>query len=499
MGCGSSKFYAPRTPKKEGTTLVEMQIGNIRDAHELVGCSPAGFTPLVLTPITSVHSCGLNGWVHIPSGFVAIMTSLGADVKGSGPGGSWDPGFHVVRRWFTVSKMISTQMTVFDSPVKDCKTKDNVTCNINVLILFSIIPEQAIDFVYNLGPEKLDDLLRAQQEESVRQMASETEVEGIYDLHGSNTTKTLQDMNEKLGKFGVRVHSFTITSVKIPDKIAMTMQEKTLYAAKAAEKKKEQDLEMLILANNQNQQKLRDELTNTKEQQTVKAETMKVEMTKQIGEVEAITQQQLHSIAAEERAQVAKIKAESELQVAQWEKQRASMLKEFSVSARADAQKIRNEASLYDRQVRSEAEVKVARMVSEGKDLVSAAQGTGKEGFHALRAHELELERLKVLENLLVRNEGLKVHSSAENVMGIVPDNTLLQQAIYQGLETFKLKCAEWACASTKSISASGTLESRKLLAGGGKARGSLPSQLAALGVVGDAKLQLERPTPGSK
>jgi len=62
--------------------------------------------------------------------------------------------------------------------VKDCKTKDNVTCNIDVLILFYIT--DGYTFVYKLSPEKLDELLRAQQEESIRQMASDTLVRSSF-------------------------------------------------------------------------------------------------------------------------------------------------------------------------------------------------------------------------------------------------------------------------------------------------------------------------------
>ncbi len=449
----STVWHQPRTPKKDGTTLVEMQITNISDAHQIVGCSPGGFTPLVIVPIKSVNKIG---WCYIPEGFVAMMQNLGADLPGTGPGNSWSPGFHQVRPWASISRLISTQQTVFDSPVKDCKTKDNVTCNINVLIVFSIIPERAIEFVYSLGPEKLDDLLRAQQEESVRQMASETDVESIYDLHGSNTDNTLLDMNEKLGKFGVKVHSFTITAVRIPEKIAQTMQEKTLYAARAAENQVEQDLEMMILNNNQNQQKLRDELTNERDREYVKAETLKGEMSKQIAEVKAVTEKKLADIAAEERAHIAKIRADADLQVAQWDKQKASLLKEFSLSAKAEAQKIRNEATIFDKTKRAEADLEVAKMVAEGKDLLASAQGKGKEGFSALRKHELGMERLNVLENLVTKNPGLQVHSSTENLMGLVPENNLLNQAVFQGLETFKLKCAEIASTSVRAVLGSG-------------------------------------------
>lgn len=439
---------------------------------------------MVLVPQVSVSRIG---WVYIPEGFVALITNLGADVHCTKTDSkSWPPGFHAVKPWYKVSRLISTQNVVFDSPVKDCKTKDNVTCNINVLIVFGIEEKKAVDFVYQLGPEKLDDLLRAQQEESVRQMCGETLVENIYDLHGSNTENTLKDMNERFAEYGVKVMSFTITNVRIPEKIASTMQEKTLYTALAQEKNKEQNLAMLVMSNNQNQQKNKDMLTNEKEQMTVEAMTMQAEMSKQIAEVLAITENQLRDIEATQRATVAKIEAEGDLKVAEWDKTRASMLKEFSMSAKAEAMKIRNEAKLYDQQVRAETQIEVSKLDAEGKRLIADAQGKGKEGFKALRDYELEIEKLKILQNLC-SNRKIKVHGSAEQIMGLVPENNLLNQAVYQGIETFKLKCAEMAANSAKTLLTATPNETIKQ-----SSFSSVPQTLAGLGGVGSQKLQVD-------
>ena len=70
----------------------------------------------------------------------------------------WPPGFYCFKPGQTVSHLVAKQMVVFDTPVKDCRTKDNITCNIDVVIVFSI--KRARPFVYDLGPEKFDGLLR---------------------------------------------------------------------------------------------------------------------------------------------------------------------------------------------------------------------------------------------------------------------------------------------------------------------------------------------------
>merc|ERR1719287_359151 len=119
---------------------------------------------------------------------------------------------------------------VFDTPIRGCKTKDAISVNIDVLILFEIT--KAKDFVYSIGPEKFDDLLRASQDEALRQMAWETSVENVHDLRGANTQHIIDEMNRKFERYGVKVHHFTVKNVTLPREMANDFEEKTLFESK---------------------------------------------------------------------------------------------------------------------------------------------------------------------------------------------------------------------------------------------------------------------------
>ncbi|CAK0835424.1 unnamed protein product [Prorocentrum cordatum] len=116
--------------------------------------------PLVLHPYLSHFSRFPPA--PAPFRFVVLFASqCRAQISGDAEDGSWEPGFHCVWPWHSVDRLVSKQLIVFDAPVKACKTKDDISINLDTLVVLEM--EQAFDFVYKLGPDKLDDLLRAMQ------------------------------------------------------------------------------------------------------------------------------------------------------------------------------------------------------------------------------------------------------------------------------------------------------------------------------------------------
>jgi len=90
------------------------------------------------------------------------------------------------------------------------------------------------------------------------------------------------------------------------------------------------------------------------------------------------------------------------------------------------------------------------RKETEGRKLVAEAQGLASTGFQAVREHELKLQQLNVYAGL-VQNKNVKIHTSTENTMGLVPENNMIHKMVVQGMESLKLKCAEWAVTAGKN------------------------------------------------
>eukprot|EP00956_Cyclotella_meneghiniana_P008074 scaffold10767_cov65-Cyclotella_meneghiniana.AAC.5 len=153
-------------------------------------------------------SRGVKPYICIPSGMYALVSRHGADIKYidrvSGRSSYvWPAGLHLAAPWVRISALVTQQTVVLDLPVKACKTKDNVTVNINVALAFRIMgngelgedPELVRKFVYELKPRGLEQQLRDAQDEAVRGLARSLKHTEIYGIRSGHTNK----MKEMLG------------------------------------------------------------------------------------------------------------------------------------------------------------------------------------------------------------------------------------------------------------------------------------------------------------
>ena len=105
--------------------------------------------------------------IMIPHGFHALVTYNGAEIMS--PNGSyvWGSGCKCASCLTGISHLVTKQYVVFDAPVKGCKTKDNVTVQIDVSTVFRVMGDKpGVDndlprkFVHNVGPSGLEQQLK---------------------------------------------------------------------------------------------------------------------------------------------------------------------------------------------------------------------------------------------------------------------------------------------------------------------------------------------------
>ena len=102
--------------------------------------------------------------------------------------------------WVRVSNLVSRQAIVLDLPVKACKTKDNVTVNIDITLAFRIMgdaasgedPDLVRKFVHELKPRRLEHQLRDAQDEAVRALARILMHTQIYGIWSGENLKHIQ-------------------------------------------------------------------------------------------------------------------------------------------------------------------------------------------------------------------------------------------------------------------------------------------------------------------
>mmetsp|Transcript_100265 Transcript_100265/g.283964 ORF Transcript_100265/g.283964 Transcript_100265/m.283964 type:complete len:464 (+) Transcript_100265:73-1464(+) len=454
MGNSFGGWFEPGAPQKEGTTLIELQIHNIQDAHDIIGERPGDcYTPVTLVPQNSHSSCCCVPlcWVSVPHGFSAIVTRFGAVIDGDEDDGTFSSGCHCMSFLNNVDKLVSKQMIIFDTPVKDCKTKDAITVNIDVMVLFEIT--KARDFVYSIGPEKFDDLLRASQDEALRQMAMETAVSNIYDLHGTDTDHIIKEMNAKFEQYGVQVHRFTVKNVTIPPEMAADFEDKTLFDSKTTMKHKQQAFDRLKLNNEEGKEKLREECTNAWQAAEQQAEVVKIKVLKETAELISNTGSMLARKEAEQGQAAQQVLADSELQVSEIKSKILVLEREVKSKTQAQAGRLDAESQAYKKKKETDAMFETAQRLASGKTALGEAEGSASEAFAARRAHEAEMKRLDVLEQLVMKQDAM-IATTQENTMSLNPDNQVVTQVAQQGLEALRAKLAEITATSVAKLQA---------------------------------------------
>jgi regulator of protease activity HflC (stomatin/prohibitin superfamily) len=455
MGNSYGGYFSPGAPKKDGTTLVELQIAKLADAHFIVGESIDGaFTPVSLVPQKSMATCCCcvpMCYVSIPHGFSAIVSKFGAVVDGDEEEGTWSSGCHCFSPLNNVDRLVSRQLMVFDTPIKGCKTKDAITVNIDVLVVFEIV--KAKDFVYSIGPEKFDDLLRASQDEALRQMAFEITVEKVHDLRGTNTQHIIDEMNTKFERYGVKVHHFTVKNVTLPREMANDFEEKTLFESKTTMQHMKQSFDRLKLNNDEGKQKLREECDNAEMASGQNAEVIQNQAVKETAQVEAQTKKDIAELQADWQLKEQKVMNDAELEVSKKKAEILAVQREAKSKTEADRGRILAEAEAFAKQKHTQGEVEKAAKLANGKRALGEAEGEASAAFAARRAHEAEMKRLDILEKMTMK-KGVQIATSQENTMGISEDNSVVTSVAQQGLEAFRAKLAEMTAGSLAKLEA---------------------------------------------
>jgi len=416
MGCSSSSWKNAEATKKDGTTLVEVDIENLALANLEAGQLPNGCTPLVWRPIGGRSGC----LVQIPSGFHVFVSRWGKDVEyedADTENSEYSSGHAAGRQCFCcmtrVTKLVSKQLTVFTVPVNQCKSKDNVDISIDLMILFEIVDGKK--FLYKLGAEKLDLLLRASQEEEIRKLASTVNVVEAYDLRSNNdfATSFVKELDAKFTVYGVKIHSFTITDVRLPPDMASHLQIITTYSSKKNEFNAKEDVDLKIMQNDL-------EHARISEEYTVKQSEKTEELTTRIGEIALEVQEVKNRIAVIRSEGKAKyqesaddMKFDAELEVANKKNETDLVIRTSELEVAIEKNVMIRDARQFEREQRLKKNLTNLENLAEARIVVAQAEANAEAVLAKRRQHEQDMARLVVFEKMS-KNRNLRVASTAE-------------------------------------------------------------------------------------
>jgi len=301
---------------------------------------------------------------------------------------------------------------------------------------------RAKDFVYQIGPAKFDDLLRALQDEALRQMAIETGVEKIYDLHGTNTEQIVMDLNHKVEKFGVEILHFTVKGVSIPPRMAEDFEGKTLFDPQTTMKHMEQQSDRLTLNNEEGKQKLKDECSNARVAADQQAQVLMVKAEKDTAQVVANSKRSVAELEATRDAHQRQVITDAELEVSKLASEILAIERDQKAKLQSEIGSLEAAAAQHVKQQEANAKIESAKKLANGRKALGEAEGEASAAFAAKRAFEADMGRLDVLAQL-IRNPDMQIATSQENTMNMNADNQVVSQVAQQGLEALRAKLTQ--------------------------------------------------------
>ncbi|GAB9470983.1 Myosin protein [Globisporangium polare] len=480
MGGTSSTLQSAETvpggPQHQ-TRLLYRSAFRVDSANRIFGACYHGNTVVIINPGRSP----VKPYIRVPEGMYALVQNQGKDMDFHCSNGKrtavWPPGFHTASLFTKVAHLVTKQYIVFDTPVKGCKTADDVTVGIDMCLVLRIMGDESKGedpglvrrFVYELGPHGLEVQLRAAQDEAVRALARSVQHTEVYQLRDGTmkerfhtgalnfrTTQQLQqptidelstpksveggdgpgfhstsdapqakiiycvtedikrNLNAQFNNYGVEITSVAITNVTLPDGFQDQMQSRTTHLSAIKEQNMKQMSDMQLL-----QYKEEIDTTKLKRHMVLLEEESTgkakcAEIQKEIDLIRADIILVQEQIAQEMRVKVNNIKVAADLKISEIRAETESIENEIAAHSNADIAVLEAEKQALQVQLQATIDEIQAEAHAKAAEIVARAEGIAAKKLDKLRAHELKMQSLEKLA-ALSRNEKIVISGDTSN------------------------------------------------------------------------------------
>eukprot|EP00581_Thalassiosira_minuscula_P016991 CAMPEP_0183715556 /NCGR_PEP_ID=MMETSP0737-20130205/9716_1 /TAXON_ID=385413 /ORGANISM="Thalassiosira miniscula, Strain CCMP1093" /LENGTH=587 /DNA_ID=CAMNT_0025944657 /DNA_START=10 /DNA_END=1774 /DNA_ORIENTATION=+ len=414
-------------------------------------------------------------WFTIPEGFYALVTRHGAhqdyvDSKGK-KSPVWPSGLHLGPPWLKVSHLVTKQAILFNTQIKGCKTKDNVTAFIDVSIILRVMgddpektpgddPENVFKFVHEVTPAGLQAQLQDAQAEAVRTLArsvyhtevfglrnvAHSELEGVQEKlfsaeameRGGAATQEEKDMlgehdyydsleagfnveagasiteamkvrlNRQFNKQGIQILDVAIKDITLPDQIQSQMSQKTMVISQNAMQRMQQKHAMQSLL----QEEEIKTLNQTHDLNKIELEKdgeYDVMMAKfKLDALRAENDRNIQSIETQMSIDVELVKAESDLTCQRIEDETKMETEKIREQCIADSEESLANAKAEVEILLAEGELEVAKNIAKGEKAIFKAEGIAAPLNRRLNDHISNMHLLKA-QSAMAENERLVI------------------------------------------------------------------------------------------
>jgi len=310
---------------------------------------------------------------------------------------------------------------VYDTPVKECPTADNVMVTIDIMLVVRVDTSPGSDglyqgifaFVDTLGPQQLSPQLNAFQEEAIRDMARRRRYNEIYDLmdakHDQQLENTRRNLNNHFGEYGIEVTEIAVTNVHFKNSGFVTdMAQPAIYRQQDEFNKLEQSFQLKVI-------KIRE--TEMKEKQVKKEDLEKFEaglqrnveeITKKLNKIRADTSRELADIREKEKAEILNIQSESNLEVSKIKRERDVSIAKIMSNGKAEADAIKVETRVIIEKLEAEAAVLISKNRAIALDHEAGAELDASKCLAQKRDYDQLFKQLRVLKGI-AENRNLSI------------------------------------------------------------------------------------------
>jgi len=299
-----------------------------------------------------------------------------------------EPGLHWCLPWTEAQYLITEQTIAFDQPVTSCPTSDNIFVRIDVSVVLNVNKDSNYVYQMCLNVSELNQMLEAAITERIRTMVRQISSRKIQCIRGDEQAQAmLQHLRTVMAPKAINIKSVIITHVKLPDDVAHSLQEKTIFQFKNTLERKKQSYELRIKNDNQSLEYLKQQRLQERQYETERAELEQATQLKEIEKVKA----QSKRIAAEMKektvALVNKMNAETEVKYNEILAEANLIETAIIANAKAQAAKIKAEADAYALKTVTEAEKENAEIVAQAISIEGQIEQAMMKGSKKKRKH----------------------------------------------------------------------------------------------------------------
>lgn len=327
-------------------------------------------------------------------------------------------GFRCLPSCYRVAYLVTRQTTTYNATIRNVPTADDVKVGISVALVFSI--RRARDFVYKLGAQHMDELLRAATEEAIRSLARETKIGDLYELRGAANMRILDDLNKKFEEFGVVFTMCAVTDVSMPKELSDSLQNSTLYEGKIAEEERRREYVMNQVMNRAAKARLELDLRNSLLARQMEAAKRQTEIRTEKSLIEAERMKEVAILKSEEEAYERLLKAQTEVHTAAAGIEKLAVGKRQKAETRCEAEKLEATMKSKTMQIRSSAAVEKARNESLARKAEADAEEIVSSMVLERRRYDLEIDRLTAVEKLAGKSRLMLSGKTGEMLMSSV-------------------------------------------------------------------------------